>query len=408
MKEHPIPQDITGYRFHIVGSMTLKQFGEVLLGVILAFLVYKTNLFFLIKWPLVIFFFGAGLISAFIPIEERPMSHWLTTFFGIIYKPTQFFWKRTYNIPAPFLYVGDKQNMIQVQEVDLTPARRQRIKEFLNSTSATDPLPEDLTSQEQRQIMSVLDLFDVTPQTSIGINPTQFQKPDLKVRVRSLRLDTPDYNETVTTVVAEPIAPEPEITPMLPPAEQVVSPPVQQLPNPEVSITIDQDDTQKNVFLEAQQVAQNIEIPQERSVSVQSPFADSKEDTTFQPKPVALGERSYIASQDAPKQAAAVTNKATFNASLPFPDKPTVPNKLVGMVLTSNQELIPEAIVEISSEEGHVVRAVKTNALGQFFITTPLKQGKYVVNVQKQNFTFEPMSIELKNSIVEPLEIRSL
>lgn len=408
MKEHPIPQDITGYRFHIVGSMTLKQFGEVLLGVILAFLVYKTNLFFLIKWPLVIFFFGAGLISAFIPIEERPMSHWLTTFFGIIYKPTQFFWKRTHNIPAPFLYVGDKQNMIQVQEVDLTPARRQRIKEFLNSTSATDPLPEDLTSQEQRQIMSVLDLFDVTPQTNIGINPTQFQKPDLKVRVRSLRLDTPDYNETVTTVVAEPVAPEPEVVPMLPPAEPVVAPQVQQLPNPEVNITIDQDDTQKNVFLEAQQVAQNIEIPQERSVSVQSPFADSKEDTTFQPKPVALGERSYIASQDAPKQAATVTNKATFNASLPFPDKPTVPNKLVGMVLTSNQELIPEAIVEISSEEGHVVRAVKTNALGQFFITTPLKQGKYVVNVQKQNFTFEPMSIELKNSIVEPLEIRSL
>lgn len=400
MKEHPIPQDITGYRFHIVGSMTLKQFGEVLLGVILAFLVYKTNLFFLIKWPLVIFFFGAGLISAFIPIEERPMSHWLTTFFGIIYKPTQFFWKRSYNIPAPFLYVGDKQNLIQVKEVDLTPARRQRIKEFLNSTSATNPLPEDLTTQEQKQIMSVLDLFDVTPETNVGIMPTQFQKPDLKVRVRSLRVDAPDYSQTVTTVVSEPIQP-------MPPTEPSLTEIVAQLPNPEVSIRVDQD-TQKNVFLEAQQVAQNIEIPQERSVSVQSPFADAQEDTTFKVKPVPLGERSYIASQDAPRQTAAVTNKATFNASLPFPDKPTTPNKLVGMVLTSNQELIPEAIVEISSEEGHVVRAVKTNALGQFFITTPLKAGKYVVNVQKQNFIFESMSIELKNSIVEPLEIRSL
>jgi hypothetical protein len=36
MKEHPIPQDITNYRFHIVGSMTLKQFGECAAGVIIA------------------------------------------------------------------------------------------------------------------------------------------------------------------------------------------------------------------------------------------------------------------------------------------------------------------------------------------------------------------------------------
>ena len=34
MREHPIPQDITGYKFHIIGSMTLKQFLEIAIGVI--------------------------------------------------------------------------------------------------------------------------------------------------------------------------------------------------------------------------------------------------------------------------------------------------------------------------------------------------------------------------------------
>ncbi|MDQ5951410.1 MAG: hypothetical protein QG639_691, partial [Patescibacteria group bacterium] len=58
MKEHPIPQDITNYRFHIVGSMTLKQFGEVLVGVIISFIIYQTNLIAIIKWPLIVLFFG--------------------------------------------------------------------------------------------------------------------------------------------------------------------------------------------------------------------------------------------------------------------------------------------------------------------------------------------------------------
>ena len=405
MKEHPIPQDITGYRFHIVGSMTLKQFGEVLVGVIIAFLIYKTNLFFLIKWPLIILFFGGGLISAFIPIEERPISHWMTTFFGILYKPTQFFWKRKYNIPAPFLYKGDDQNMITVQELDLTPARRQRIKEFLNSTSAIEPLPEDLTYQEQSQIASVLTLFDETPATGT-VEPAHFEKPDLKVRVRSLRVDTPEtFEETTTIYVDEVQTPETTSPEATTPADMERFADV--LPAPEIQAGIE-DDTQKKVYLDTQQVAQNIEIPEEQTVTVDSPFADTKEEPKIFQSTVTPNENSYLPAENNAKTTETVTNEATFNIDLPFPQKPTVPNKLVGMVLASTNELIPEAIVEISSETGNVVRAVKTNALGQFFITTPLKPGKYVLNVQKTNYTFEPLSIELKNKIVDPLEIRSV
>lgn len=401
MKEHPIPQDITGYRFHIVGSMTLKQFGEVLIGVIISFIIYQTNLYFIIKWPLIILFFGGGLLSAFVPIEERPISHWLATFFSIIYKPTQFFWKRTQNIPEPFLYKGDEQNLIQVQEVDLTPARRQRIKEFLNSTSATTPLPEDLTAQEQQQIMSVLDLFQESPVPQGTINPTQFQKPDLKVRVRSMRIDTPEYTETLTEVQSDNTTIDNSL------AQLTQEDFNQVLPSPDASTGIQTDEAKKDVFLNTSQVAQNIEIPEQDSVQIAPTIAEAKEQEVIQAAPAEPEERSYIASQEAPQQNMTATTAATFNASLPFPEKPTSPNKLVGMVLSANQELIPEAIVEISSEAGHVVRAVKTNALGQFFITTPLKPGKYILSVEKQGFNFQPLSIELKNNIVEPLEIRS-
>ena len=118
MKEHPIPQDITNYRFHIVGSMTLKQFGEVAIGVALAFFIYQTNLINIIKWPLIFLAFGGGLAAGFVPIEERPLSHWITTFLTILYKPTQFFWKRMYNIPPAFLFKGYADHILQFRDLE--------------------------------------------------------------------------------------------------------------------------------------------------------------------------------------------------------------------------------------------------------------------------------------------------
>jgi hypothetical protein len=52
MIQHSIPQDITGYKFHLIGNMTLKQFGELAAGSIIAFIVYKSNLVDIVKWPL--------------------------------------------------------------------------------------------------------------------------------------------------------------------------------------------------------------------------------------------------------------------------------------------------------------------------------------------------------------------
>lgn len=395
MKEHPIPQDITGYRFHIVGSMTLKQFGEVLIGVIISLVIYQTNLIAIIKWPLIIFFTGAGLLSAFIPIEERPISHWLATFFGIIYKPTQFFWKRTQKIPEPFLFKGNDTDMQQVNEIDLTPARRQRIKEFLNSTKAITPSEDDFTSFEQQQLSLVMNLFQTGPQASQVYNPTNIQKPDLTVRIRSMRI-TEDF----------------EAVPESPPEELEVlnttkKEPEIILPDP-VPIRTEFSD-KKDVYLNAEQVAQNIQIPESEAISIANKAkSDAPELNAAQHSEAAMGKQIFIADQAAPKDARSdTTTQATFNASLPFPAKPTEANKLVGMVLGANNDILANSIVEISTREGHVARAVKTNALGQFFITTPLKSGTYVVNVQRAGHAFDPIQVELTGSIVDPLEIHS-
>ena len=60
MKEHPIPQDITNYRFHIIGSMTLKQFLEIGAGIVFAGSIYKTGLPVLSSGPPSSFCFAWG------------------------------------------------------------------------------------------------------------------------------------------------------------------------------------------------------------------------------------------------------------------------------------------------------------------------------------------------------------
>src|SRR5262245_9272112 len=104
MREHPIPQDVVGYRFHIIGNMTIKQFAEIGAGCILAFIIYSTNLFAFLKWPLIGISIGVGALAAFVPFEERPLDHWLMTFFRVMYRPTLFYWRREPQIPEPFLY----------------------------------------------------------------------------------------------------------------------------------------------------------------------------------------------------------------------------------------------------------------------------------------------------------------
>ena len=69
MIEHPVPQNITAYQFHLIGNMTIKQFLILLVGAGLAFLFYTTNLPGIIKWPLILIFFGGGAMAAFVPMK---------------------------------------------------------------------------------------------------------------------------------------------------------------------------------------------------------------------------------------------------------------------------------------------------------------------------------------------------
>ncbi|MBP7842989.1 PrgI family protein [Candidatus Woesebacteria bacterium] len=387
MQEHPIPQDITGYRFHIIGSMTLKQFGEILIGVIFGFIFFKTNLIAVIKWPLVLLSVGMGAAAAFVPIEERPLDHWIITFFRIMYKPTKFYWKRVPTIPDAFKYVPLDKNTKEEPTLDLTPAKRQRIKEYVSAIPEVSTVRQDFTNDELSRMQNILTSFTTVQVTETVVTATQpaHEKPRMDVRVRKMR---------------KPALPEVSIFE----DTNTVSIPTLNVYQKEEPILV--PETKKSI-LKSDQVAGDIEIPEEQMIRT---ISDKDEEEKLSDSQHSINDssaKSYIEPEAQNTTQTIAVQDAQYNQDLPFPIKPSEPNKVVGMVLSQNNDLLTNAIVEIQTPEGSIARAVKTNTLGQFFITTPLKNGDYNIVVEKTGYQFQPQHLIINNTIIPPMEIRS-
>jgi hypothetical protein len=96
---------------------------------------------------------------------------------------------------------------------------------------------------------------------------------------------------------------------------------------------------------------------------------------------------------------------AQYLSDVQMPMSPDVPNVLVGMTLTGNEQLIPNTIIEVVDHQNYPVRTVRGNNLGQFFIATPLKNGTYSVQAEHPEYKFNPTTVEAKGEIIPPLKV---
>src|SRR5579862_7327719 len=98
MDQHPIPQDVTGFQFKLIGTMTVKQFGYVASGVIMAVILYylplQSAISILLKVILIPLFGASGVIIAFVPLEGRPIDVMATNFVKALFSPNQYIYHR--------------------------------------------------------------------------------------------------------------------------------------------------------------------------------------------------------------------------------------------------------------------------------------------------------------------------
>lgn len=118
MENHPIPQDVTGFKFKLIGSVTIKQFLYLLGMGILAVIVFVLPLPFLARLPFIVLFSGIGIALAFIPIDGRPMDVMIKNFAKAVPAENRYIYrKRGVSIPAfEFVRIAPKKEGLEKEK----------------------------------------------------------------------------------------------------------------------------------------------------------------------------------------------------------------------------------------------------------------------------------------------------
>lgn len=353
MIEHPIPQNVTSYQFHLVGDMTLKQFVELAAGIVLAWIIWSLGLPQIFKLPLTAIAALLGFALAFLPVEDRPLDQWILSFLKAIYGPTILLWRRSGR--EDFLsFKPHAQNHAAALDAATKAPSAQLESLLANYRAATagtgviDPLEEPWTARQKR----IPDLFS-TVAASPAVTVSSVTQP------------------AVTTIAKPSLSPRP-----LRPVEEVSA------------------------------------IPAQRSISIPAttPSTPDVSPPTVDAAAVILPPPTVAPLSTAAPTTPAAPPMATLSphaATVPLPAAPSMPNMLTGIVFGKEGHIVDNAILELRDSSRLPIRALKTNQLGQFSIATPLPNGVYDLEIEKEGESFDILKIEAKGEIIPPIEIRA-
>lgn len=345
MELHPIPQNVTSFQFRLVGDMTLKQFGYLAAGSTIAYLllVFLSPVYPAVAWPLTIISALLGAAFAFLPIGSRPLDYWLAAFLKAIYSPTKRGWRK---------------NGKTFKEDPLFGSR------LVMYLSGLQPQPSLATPST------------TTAETLPNMGP---QKPE---SIEQL----PTKEELQQTV---DLARESQILQMkIIQTERALSQIKEQAQKP-MPIPVDYSQQVNKILADLQSL-----VGQASAIKQQLQLVTQPQQPARPPAPIPpalLKERVKVVIPQKPKQ----TQLALT----------TFPNVINGVTKDKLGNYLEGVVAVIYDKEGLPVRALKTNKLGQFTGSTPLPNGTYILELEKDNFTFDVLQIELTGGVLPPLLI---
>lgn len=438
MEEHAVPQDITGFKFKLVGDMTIKQFGELAFGAVCAYIIYASGLYPIFKWPLVAFFASFGVALAFLPISERPLDVWLINFFKAIYRPTYYVWKKDVAarvvsendfMPGYITTTAPEATRGQLQAAPVPPAWpfSPEKKEPVTTTPqeptmkgeeklAETPSPTTNPSQETAgKVLSVEDLMkqrqSATPPPIVNTTKGENQTSEPKITAT-----TPLENKnngsatpfTVDQLVAlrqqKQVNNEQTTTQALSDGEKQIAEQANIVK--ELMIQIDE---LKNKIALGQAVNQDESAKQltellgkkmqasEKLSALRKQVSDTRVSAVAVPEykePIKSPAKVRVVEKTVPQQ------PATIRLT-------DLPNVINGLVTDSANKPLEGVILVIKDQAGNSIRAFRTNKIGQFIVSTPMQNGTYILELEKNGFNFDTLEVTLSGQILAPLTIKA-
>lgn len=218
IQQHPVPQDISNYKFRLIGDMTIKQFAALGISIVLSVMTYSAPLPFFFKYPLSFILLLLGVGTAFVPFQGRTLDVWIVAFIKSIYSPTQYIWKHGQETP-----VTTTDNSIpQTPVVNVSPPAAETVATTnpadlpISTEKSTTPTPEPVAetitapSTPPAQENPQPTILQPTPEVNQPqpTNPTFETEPiNPPVAVKPADIPTPQANETNVSSLPIPFTP---------------------------------------------------------------------------------------------------------------------------------------------------------------------------------------------------------
>ena len=342
MEAHPIPQNVTSFQFKLVGDMTLKQFIYLAIGAAIAYF---------------LFVFLA---------HDYPLITWPIIIVSVLL-----------GVSFAFLPIGSRPLdhwLAAFLKAIYSPTKRAWKKN--GKTYRANPLFDSrllmyLSAAEPQQAFTQQPVFSRTPAPTTSPSlpqqlPSQeeLQKTvDLARQAQNLQMKIIQTERTLTQI-----------------KEQSQKP---------TQIPVDYSQQVNKILADLQLLVGQESAIKQQIQSVQEPPPQPAPAPPV-PKPVIREKVKVIIPPKSKQTQLALT---------------TFPNVINGIIKDRENNYLEGAIAVIYDKEGLPVRALKTNKLGQFTGSTPLPNGTYTLELEKDDFTFDVLQIELNGQVLPPLLI---
>lgn len=209
MDNHPIPQDVTGFQFKLIGSMTIKQFGYVGAGVILSAAFFYAPIAWYLKFLLVPMFAVTGISLAFLPVAGRPLDLMASYFLKALMRPNQFVYQKTGGSLSfmelslsPIIPTQISQQIAKPKFNEASHKKEEQLLSYLYNTAGP---ANDLDKRENQLLTSLF-------------SQTYTQSPAASSILQSQSLTTPQAPTSPVSNLTQPNAtpqgiPSPQTTP---------------------------------------------------------------------------------------------------------------------------------------------------------------------------------------------------
>jgi hypothetical protein len=216
-----------------------------------------------------------------------------------------------------------------------------------------------------------------------------------------------DYFQPENTPTALPPLPQAPPETSLPiPEPSVLNKPIAQTPQPQpVQTPVQKQSVDVPATPAAKPATAPAPIPVPQATTPTVTPESTQEEREVEAKDTQVSTASYLSPSVG--QQLAEGQQAQFSPDSAPPSPPSTANVIVGQVVGPNGEIVENAILEIKDSEGRSVRALRSNKVGHFMIVTPLVDGKYEIETEKDGYAFEPLLIEAKGDIIPPIAVQA-